>query len=53
MLSCPESDSLSSELDELLLDDELEESEDVSDACPEDFSKSILSAMAARSGWTF
>ncbi len=52
MLSWPESDSLS-ELEELLLDDELDESDDVSDAWPDDFSRSILSAMAASSGSTF
>ena len=52
-LSCPESDSLS-ELDELLLDEEeLELSESVSEACPDAFSRSILSAIAASSGSTF
>lgn len=53
MLSCPESVS-SEELSELLelLDEELE-SELESDACPVDFSRSILLAIAANSGSTF
>ena len=52
MLSCPESDS-ELELELELLELELDESELESEAWPESFFRSMLSAIAAISGFSF